>query len=70
MTNGDRGNVVNGNVTVANGNWPSGAQAVMASAGPQDGGGPQSTPIAGAQSGRCLDVPGSTTSNGTQQTAG
>ncbi len=27
VTNGDRGNVVNGNVTVTNGNWPSGAQA-------------------------------------------
>ena len=35
VTNGDRGNVVSGNVTVTNGNWPSGAQAVMASAGPQ-----------------------------------
>ena len=37
VTNGDRGNVVNSNVTVTNGNWPSGAQAVMASAGPQGG---------------------------------
>ena len=26
VTNGDRGNVVSGNVTVTNGNWPSGAQ--------------------------------------------
>ena len=30
VTNGDRGNVVTGNVTVTNGNWPSGAQAVIA----------------------------------------
>ena len=39
VTNGDRGNVVSGNVTVTNGNWPSGAQAVMAAAGAQGGGG-------------------------------
>ena len=43
VTNGDRGNVVYGNVTVTNGNWPSGAQAVMASAGPQGGGSPPRT---------------------------
>jgi hypothetical protein len=35
VTNGDRGNVVSGNVTVANGGWPSGAQAVMSNAGVQ-----------------------------------
>ncbi|TDC44346.1 right-handed parallel beta-helix repeat-containing protein [Micromonospora sp. KC213] len=64
ITNGDRGNVVHGNVTVANGNWPSGAQAVMASAGPQDGTTPPGGRIVGVQSGRCLDVPGAT--NGTQ----
>ena len=66
MTNGDRGNVVFGNVTVTNGNWPSGAQAVMASAGPQGGSTPPSGRIVGVQSGRCLDVPGATTNNGTQ----
>jgi len=33
ITNGDRGNRVSGNVTVSNGNWPSGAQAVINSAG-------------------------------------
>jgi hypothetical protein len=66
VTNGDRGNVVSGNVTVTNGNWPSGAQAVMASAGPQGGTSPTSGTIVGTQSGRCLDVPGATTSNGTQ----
>ena len=36
---GSRGNVVNNNTTVTNGNWPSGAQAVMASAGVQSSGG-------------------------------
>jgi Ricin-type beta-trefoil lectin domain len=65
VTNGDRGNVVNNNVTVTNGNWPAGAQAVMASAGPQSGG-QQGTQLVGGPSGRCLEVPNSTTSNGTQ----
>lgn len=66
VTNGDRGNVVNGNVTVTNGNWPSGAQAVMAAAGPQGSGGQQSAQIVGAQSNRCVDVTGSSTANGAQ----
>ncbi|WDZ82882.1 RICIN domain-containing protein [Micromonospora cathayae] len=69
VTNGDRGNVVNGNVTVTNGQWPSGAQAVMAAAGPQGGTTPppaQSTRIVGGQSGRCLEIGGSSTTNGTQ----
>jgi Ricin-type beta-trefoil lectin domain len=64
VTNGDRGNVVNNNVTVPNGNWPSGAQAVMSSAGPQSGGTPQGRQIVGAQSGRCVDVSGGATANG------
>lgn len=58
VTNGDRGNVVSGNVTVTNGNWPSGAQAVMANAGPRSGGNPQAGTIVGGQSGRCVDVNG------------
>ncbi|MCW6007153.1 ricin-type beta-trefoil lectin domain protein [Micromonospora sp. CPCC 205371] len=66
VTNGDRGNVVSGNVTVSNGNWPAGAQTVMASAGPQGGSGQPSGSIVGTQSGRCLEVPGGTTNNGTQ----
>ena len=83
VTNGDRGNVVYGNVTVSNNNWPSGAQAVMASAGVQPTNTPTSgTPttrppvtsgaptggrqLVGSQSGRCVDVPNSTTTNGTQ----
>lgn len=68
VTNGDRGNVVSGNVTVSNGQWPSGAQAVMAAAGPQGGTTPppQSGQIIGGQSGRCLEIGGSSTANGTQ----
>ncbi|MBB2741894.1 UNVERIFIED_ORG: hypothetical protein FHR35_001714 [Microbispora rosea subsp. rosea] len=76
ITNGDRGNVVNNNVTVTNGQWPSGAQSVMASAGPRNG---TSTPspspsspsgstsaLKGAGSGRCLDVSGASQANGAQ----
>ncbi|GAB3845192.1 hypothetical protein GCM10029963_23160 [Micromonospora andamanensis] len=67
VTNGDRGNVVSGNVTVTNGNWPSGAQAVMAGAGPQGGtSNPQGAQIVGTQSGRCVDVDGASTTNGAQ----
>ncbi|MGX7672457.1 ricin-type beta-trefoil lectin domain protein [Plantactinospora sp. DSM 117369] len=66
VTNGDRGNVVSGNVTVTNGNWPSGAQAVMTAAGPQSGSGQQNVQIVGGQSGRCLEIGGSSTTNGTQ----
>ncbi|GIJ09680.1 RICIN domain-containing protein [Micromonospora andamanensis] len=67
VTNGDRGNVVSGNVTVTNGNWPSGAQAVMAGAGPQGGtSNPQGVQIVGTQSGRCVDVDGASTANGAQ----
>ncbi|MGJ6968016.1 ricin-type beta-trefoil lectin domain protein [Streptosporangium sp. G11] len=66
VTNGDRGNVVNNNVTVTNGNWPSGAQAVMAAAGPQGTTPQQGVQLVGVQSNRCVDVPNSTTTNGTQ----
>ncbi|MFI7630671.1 lectin [Microbispora rosea] len=74
ITNGDRGNVVNNNVTVSNGQWPSGAQSVMSSAGPRNG---TSTPspspsspsgstsaLRGVGSGRCLDVTGVSQANG------
>ncbi len=64
IAGGDRGNVVSGNVTVTNGNWPSGAQAVMANAGPGNGSTPQTTAIVGGQSGRCVDVNGASTANG------
>jgi Ricin-type beta-trefoil lectin domain len=75
ITNGDRGNVVSGNTTVSNGNWPSGAQSVIGSAGIQGStppsssppsGGQQNVEIVGAASGRCVDVPSASTSNGTQ----
>jgi Ricin-type beta-trefoil lectin domain len=67
ITNGDRGNTVYGNVTVSNGNWPSGAQSVMASAGVRSSSPPSGgRQIVGGQSGRCLDVPNATTTNGTQ----
>ncbi|WP_245811809.1 ricin-type beta-trefoil lectin domain protein [Actinophytocola xinjiangensis] len=64
ITNGDRGNVVHGNVTVTNGNWPAGAQAVMSNAGPQGNTDPRTGTIVGGQSGRCVDL--ANTTNGTQ----
>jgi hypothetical protein len=66
VTNGDRGNVVSGNVTVTNGNWPAGAQTVMANAGPRDGTPAPSGPIVGGPSGRCVDVTGASTANNTR----
>src|SRR5690606_26504783 len=67
VTDGDRGNVVNNNVTVANGAWPAGAQAVIAAAGP--GGqspGDDTGALRGVGSHRCLDVDGASQSNGAQ----
>jgi len=74
IANGTRGNVVSGNTTVTNGSWPSGAQAVISSAGIQGStppsspppGGQQNVEIVGSGSGRCVDVPNSSTTNGTQ----
>ncbi|MFI9847333.1 RICIN domain-containing protein [Nonomuraea sp. NPDC051941] len=66
VTNGDRGNVVNNNVTVTNGAWPAGAQAVMASAGPQGQPSGSTSAFKGAGSGRCLDVSGASQANGAQ----
>jgi hypothetical protein len=67
VTNGDHSNTVSGNTTVTNGNWPAGAQSVIASAGVQSsGGGTQNVMIVGQPSGRCLDVPNRSTTNGTQ----
>jgi hypothetical protein len=68
VTNGDRGNVVSGNVTVTNGNWPAGAQAVMAAAGPQSTGTEQPVQLKGVQSGRCIEVASAT--NGAQAQLG
>jgi len=67
ISNGDRGNVVNNNTIVSNGNWPAGAQAVMANAGPGGGGGGggrDNVTVVGTQSGRCVDV--ANTNNNTQ----
>src|SRR5690606_31355097 len=67
VTNGDRGNVVNNNVTVANGAWPAAAQAVITAAGP--GGqspGDDTGALRGVGSNRCLDVDGASQSNGAQ----
>jgi hypothetical protein len=66
ISNGDRGNVVNNNTIVTNGNWPAGAQAVMANAGPGGGGGggKDNVTVVGTQSGRCVDV--ANTNNNTQ----
>ncbi|OLF15035.1 hypothetical protein BU204_24170 [Actinophytocola xanthii] len=66
VTNGDRGNVVHGNVTVTGGNWPAGAQAVMANAGPRNGGSSRPAAIVGGQSGRCVEVGGGSTANGSR----
>jgi hypothetical protein len=63
--NNDHGNTVSGNTVVTNGNWPAGAQSVIASAGLQSSGG-QNQQIVGGASGRCVDVPNSSTTNGTQ----
>jgi hypothetical protein len=67
IPNGTRGNNVTNNTTVTNNNWPAGAQAVIAAAGVPAGGGSQSNvELVGQQSGRCLDVPNASTTNGTQ----
>ncbi len=67
IANGSRSNMVTNNTTVTNNNWPAGAQAVIAAAGVQSsGGGGAASEIVGGQSGRCLDINNSTTTNGTQ----
>jgi hypothetical protein len=67
VPNGTRGNNVSNNTTVSNNNWPSGAQAVISAAGIQSSSsGQQNVQIVGGQSGRCLDVPNASTTNGTQ----
>jgi hypothetical protein len=70
IVNGDRGNVVNNNITVTGNNWPAGAQAVRSSAGPQSGGATRTGRILGAPSGRCAEVPGAATANGAQTQLG
>ncbi|MDI1466223.1 ricin-type beta-trefoil lectin domain protein [Catellatospora sp. KI3] len=65
ITSGSRGNVNTGTVLVTGGNWPTAARTVMTSAGVQTST-QQSGAIVGGQSGRCVDVPNSSTANGTQ----
>jgi Ricin-type beta-trefoil lectin domain len=65
ITTGTRGNTNTGTVVVSGGNWPSGARSVMAAAGIQTSTA-QNVQIVGGQSGRCVDVPGASTANGTQ----
>ena len=58
-------NVLSGNVQVSGTNWPSGAQQVIAAAGTgTTGPGPTAGPVRAL--GKCLDVPGATTTTGTQ----
>ncbi|GAA1631467.1 RICIN domain-containing protein [Nonomuraea maheshkhaliensis] len=66
VTNGDRGNVVNGNVTVSGGSWPAGAQAVIAAAGPEGAPSGGTGALKNAGSNRCLDVNGASQANGAQ----
>ncbi|RSD11867.1 ricin-type beta-trefoil lectin domain protein [Amycolatopsis eburnea] len=58
-------NVLSGNVQVSGTSWPSGAQQVIAAAGP-GGTGPAATPVRAAGAGRCLDVSGASTTPGAQ----
>jgi hypothetical protein len=66
IASGTRGNINTGTVVVSGGNWPSAARTVMASAGIQSSNGQQNVQIVGGPSGRCVDVPGASTANGTQ----
>ncbi|WP_117207997.1 RICIN domain-containing protein [Allorhizocola rhizosphaerae] len=66
IVSGQRGNTNTGTVLVSGGNWPQAARNVMAAAGI---GSPPTQPgaqIVGVASGRCADVPNSSTTNGTQ----
>jgi hypothetical protein len=65
IATGSRGNTNTGTVVVSGGNWPSAARSVMASAGIQTSTS-QNVQIVGTQSGRCVDVPNASTTNGTQ----
>ncbi len=65
IVSGSRGNVNTGTVVVTGGNWPAAARTVMTSAGVQSST-QQGVTIVGGQSGRCVDVPNSTSANGTQ----
>ncbi|MET8847000.1 RICIN domain-containing protein [Amycolatopsis sp. NPDC004625] len=64
-TGSPHNNVLTGNVQVSGTNWPSGAQAVIAAAGPGGSGpGPTAGPVRATGAGRCLDVSGVSTTPG------
>lgn len=66
-TGSPHNNVLTGNVQVSGTNWPSGAQQVIAQAGVTSGGGTGSTgALHAVGAGKCLDVPNSSTTPGTQ----
>jgi ricin-type beta-trefoil lectin protein len=65
-TGSPHNNVLSGNVQVSGTNWPSAAQQVIAAAGPGGTSGPAPGTIRAVGASRCLDVPGLTTTPGTQ----
>jgi hypothetical protein len=67
-TGSPHNNVLTGNVQVSGTNWPSGAQQVIAQAGVTSGGSTGGTTGAlhAVGAGKCLDVPNSSTTAGTQ----
>ncbi|SHM86832.1 ricin-type beta-trefoil lectin domain protein [Actinacidiphila paucisporea] len=66
-TGSPHNNVLTGNVQVSGTNWPSGAQQVIAQAGvTSSGGGSGSGALHAVGAGKCLDVPNSSTTPGTQ----
>ncbi|MCD0443150.1 RICIN domain-containing protein [Glycomyces sp. A-F 0318] len=66
LVNGQRGNTVGGNTTFDANAVPAAAAAIIADAGPRDGGGTTAGALRSVSAGRCLDVPDQTTQNGTQ----
>jgi hypothetical protein len=68
-TGSPHNNVLTGNVQVSGTNWPSGAQQVIAQAGVTGGGstgGGTTGALHAVGAGKCLDVPNSSTTAGTQ----
>ncbi|MBY8877222.1 ricin-type beta-trefoil lectin domain protein [Streptomyces sp. PLK6-54] len=65
-TGSPHNNVLTGNVQVSGASWPSGAQQVMAQAGVTGSGGGTSGALRAVGAGRCLDVPNSSMTPGTQ----
>ncbi|NUS15385.1 MAG: right-handed parallel beta-helix repeat-containing protein [Streptomyces sp.] len=66
-TGSPHNNVLTGNVQVSGTSWPSGAQQVIAQAGVTGGtGGGTSGELHAVGAGKCLDVPNTTTTTGTQ----